>query len=573
MSSNVDDNGGDLWFAEDDFPAFEPTPDVKAAPAPIPVSVSVPTPSDGPKPVTANSKPTGVWGAPKSWASLADNSGKGGALLIAPKKDDGPVAIAGHIDGGDDNTTETDTNETKVTDDEAFAKSTNANPFPARPAHAMTGAETETETSIAAGPDGDSDLTDLVLDSGAFIADHKVVSYGPHVRYWTIPEVIEEIRDENARRKLDTFPYEIKTRQVSYEALKSVSEFAKSTGDFFSLSATDIKVLALAYMLEVERNGTVNLRSATHAADAANRQAAAAAANQASKQFVLRTDVLPFDIDSVLFSTPEQYEKSAGKKHIEEEMPSGNKHTSNNDDDAGFMIGSSASLEVKGSDGSNDEATSADTNAGDSNDGEGDWITPGNIREHQAREREQHTTSPPVNTSVGCITTDFTMQNVMLQLGLRLLSVQGYAITALRRWVMRCHGCLQTSQDMSLQFCPACGGHTMVRMQAIVSADGKTRYRGGWRQIYGKRLLMNDLAKPSGGRHCKDPVLRGDQLFRYQQPHNRVRKKKDTDLFSRANEFGMDMINPNKQRHRQPVGLPKANRGKRKNNKRNRRRR
>jgi hypothetical protein len=40
----------------------------------------------------------------------------------------------------------------------------------------------------------------------------------------------------------------------------TVTEFSKKTGDYPSLSATDIKVMALAYQLEKERVGTDHLK-------------------------------------------------------------------------------------------------------------------------------------------------------------------------------------------------------------------------------------------------------------------------------------------------------------------------
>lgn len=41
-----------------------------------------------------------------------------------------------------------------------------------------------------------------------------------------------------------------------------MTEFAKKTGDYASLSATDIKVIALTYQLEKEKVGTDHLKSA-----------------------------------------------------------------------------------------------------------------------------------------------------------------------------------------------------------------------------------------------------------------------------------------------------------------------
>lgn len=37
----------------------------------------------------------------------------------------------------------------------------------------------------------------------------------------------------------------------------------------------------------------------------------------------------------------------------------------------------------------------------------------------------------------GCVTTDFAMQNVLVQMGLPLLSVNGMTITSIKQWVLR----------------------------------------------------------------------------------------------------------------------------------------
>lgn len=65
-------------------------------------------------------------------------------------------------------------------------------------------------------------------------------------------------------------------------------------------------------------------------------------------------------------------------------------------------------------------------------------------------------------SSVACITTDYAMQNVILQLGIRLLSTNGLAIRTLRYFLNRCHACNTTIKDMEKVFCPDCGNHTMV---------------------------------------------------------------------------------------------------------------
>lgn len=41
-----------------------------------------------------------------------------------------------------------------------------------------------------------------------------------------------------------------------------MTEFSKKSGDYTSLSATDIKVIALTYQLEKEKVGTIHLKDA-----------------------------------------------------------------------------------------------------------------------------------------------------------------------------------------------------------------------------------------------------------------------------------------------------------------------
>lgn len=99
----------------------------------------------------------------------------------------------------------------------------------------------------------------LVVDSAAFIRNVPLERMAKNIV--TIPQVIEELRDEETRRRLDQRVYDLHFREPSAEALKAVSNFAKLTGDFVSLSATDLRVLALTYMLEVEANGKAHIRT------------------------------------------------------------------------------------------------------------------------------------------------------------------------------------------------------------------------------------------------------------------------------------------------------------------------
>jgi RNA-binding protein NOB1 len=91
---------------------------------------------------------------------------------------------------------------------------------------------------------------------------------------------IEEIKDYNTRQSLQVLPYDLVIRQPSAESIKhgkikikyflnqitvliyllfKVSDFSKKTGDYASLSAVDIQLIALAYELCRENNDFKNL--------------------------------------------------------------------------------------------------------------------------------------------------------------------------------------------------------------------------------------------------------------------------------------------------------------------------
>jgi RNA-binding protein NOB1 len=73
----------------------------------------------------------------------------------------------------------------------------------------------------------------------------------------------------------------------------------------------------------------------------------------------------------------------------------------------------------------------------------GEWITPDNVDEYKAA--EIGVTADEIKKravmAVGCMTADFAMQNVLLQMNLNLVSAGGYRVKKIRNSVMRCHAC------------------------------------------------------------------------------------------------------------------------------------
>ena len=117
----------------------------------------------------------------------------------------------------------------------------------------------------------------LVADSNAFIKGVPLEKLSDQVV--TVKDVVSEIRDAETRRRLQVLPYELSFREPSQSAIRHgglfeqqscrnglsymrwktvlftahpVTEFSKKTGDYVSLSAVDLKLIALVYQLECE---------------------------------------------------------------------------------------------------------------------------------------------------------------------------------------------------------------------------------------------------------------------------------------------------------------------------------
>merc|ERR1712142_1356468 len=77
----------------------------------------------------------------------------------------------------------------------------------------------------------------------------------------TIREVVAEIRDSATKQRLAVLPYELNYREPSAQSINAVTEFSKKTGDYKSLSAVDLRVLALTYQLEKEFGNPENIKT------------------------------------------------------------------------------------------------------------------------------------------------------------------------------------------------------------------------------------------------------------------------------------------------------------------------
>jgi len=100
----------------------------------------------------------------------------------------------------------------------------------------------------------------LVVDSGGFIKNDLGTLNAMTDNIVTLHEVVSELRDKEVRQRLRNTALEMTFATPTSEGIRRVSEFARKTGDFASLSVVDISVLAVAYDLEVAHVGSSHLK-------------------------------------------------------------------------------------------------------------------------------------------------------------------------------------------------------------------------------------------------------------------------------------------------------------------------
>jgi len=152
-----------------------------------------------------------------------------------------------------------------------------------------------------------------------------------------------------------------------------------------------------------------------------------------------------------------------------------------------------------------------------------------NNAQNNTNNQNNKASGPHMSQRTACATTDFAMQNVLLQMNLILLSTEGMRIRRLKSWVIRCGACFhihgadqdfrdETNHHMKRLFCSHCGSDMLQRISA--SVDGKTgrlklhfskRKQGRHHSIRGTKF---SLPKPgSGNKYKGDLLLREDQLL------------------------------------------------------------
>ena len=360
----------------------------------------------------------------------------------------------------------------------------------------------------------------IILDAAPLLTNEPSIStlIAKSEQLFTTPSVLAEIKDATARNRLETtvIPF-LTVRTPTAASVKVVSDFARKTGDLVVLSRTDVQVLALAYEIECERNqGDWRLRTtpgqkrvngpppkpepnvagATDAALSENGPAEAGA--------VVPADSVPLQADDETNAELEGAEEAPAEPK-QESPPQGQEAASNSvlPELASLAISepeaetqtlptestaqivetvesSDQTAPIEGEGTKQDDLTTTsspqeDIPADSDSDSEG-WITPSNLTRHQHADSNPHgtpnnsNTKPPSILQAAVITTDFALQNTLLQMNLNLLSTTLTRISHIKSHILRCHACFSVTKDLSKQFCPKCGQPSLTRVTCSTNA-------------------------------------------------------------------------------------------------------
>ncbi|KAJ1277519.1 hypothetical protein BS78_04G010500 [Paspalum vaginatum] len=483
-----------------------------------------------------------------------------------------------------------------------------------------------------------------VVDANAVISGGSALSTTAS-RLVTVPEVLDEVRDAAARRRLTLLPVPVETVEPLPEFVKKVTRFARETGDIQTLSDVDIKIIALAYMLEAEIHGTSHLREHPPPLREVNvRKLSEAplpgwgsnvpnlkeweeldqmseAGGEINSRILPLKDLEKQDVPMSETNSVSEAQEEAEHHPLKKDAPVAWEEDENNE---GWTPAVSRSthrryLQRKARrDALKESGQSFETSSvAPSIDAEEDILEHGGFEhgltsadgpssapekinaspdglEHQVENGPEIAGEPLCSdplasgddtdactkelenldikcdieggddshsvddesseqswalrslseSTVACVTSDYAMQNVILQIGLRLLAPGGMQIRQMHRWVLRCHACSKVTQEVGKIFCPKCGnGGTLRKVSVTVGENGITM--ASRRPRITLRGTKFSLPMPQGGRDAitKNPILREDQLpQKVLHPKSKKSSKQDDgflgvdDIFSHSGD-------------------------------------
>ena len=398
--------------------------------------------------------------------------------------------------------------------------------------------------------------TKLVLDANAFIGHPDDIKNLRLIYDLVVtPEVIQELKDGAARESFNILKPFLKKKRGSEDSRVQVRKFAKKTGDLPRLSEQDIGVIAAGVDL-IRKRGKAHLlykrpkKMKNKFGKNNNKKKGKKKTKKVKKEIkddvkeeienkekgVLEkvTEEPAKDEENKKESTSKENNNSIQKtENIEKsnlpDEPEGEKETREPSPEAvenkvpeaketktSEPETTSSSIEKKSSsekycDGWIRETV--ETNP-ECNDYSGGWLGPQNIGKLNTKQGE-NSTNRLEEIGIGIVTSDFAMQNVLLQMGLPLLSLDGSVISRLKSYVLECFSCGTMEKDCSKHFCDKCGKTTLSRVTCEYDHQGKLILYRKKNYQPKKRGTRFNIPNPKGGRRIDDLLLTKDS---FQQP-------------------------------------------------------
>lgn len=361
---------------------------------------------------------------------------------------------------------------------------------------------------------------------------------------FTIQEVLDEIKSNAQLKRIAVLPYELQIKQPDADSFRIVSEFAKKTGDFAVLSATDLTVIALTYQMEKENKGVEHLRSeplvsktvfsAQKPVEMKDQFKIAGFYNpqkpkdgseeneNSSEEFEEVEDHVEEKSEDLQYESGNETDESESNDESQQEQPINDEELIKKFGTLGFnTIPNDQADEILQPVREDEDETESEEeqNSEEEADNDEGWITPGNISNVKKNFGAEVLEEQEVE--VACITTDFAMQNVLKQMGLNVTALDGRIIKHMRTFILRCYTCFKTTTDVTKIFCSKCGHKTLKRVAVSVNDKGEHVVHINARRQITAKFKNQPLPLPKGGKHACNPILFEDQAL----PQQRLSKK------------------------------------------------
>ena len=77
---------------------------------------------------------------------------------------------------------------------------------------------------------------------------------------------------------------------------------------------------------------------------------------------------------------------------------------------------------------------------------------------------------------VRIITSDYAMQNVIIQMGFQLLDLDGMVVSRVKRFKLLCKACQYINMETDRMFCKRCGAAMLSKVSVYINSEGELTY-------------------------------------------------------------------------------------------------